>query len=122
MNRKWFSLWFSNLGRVWEEKNLQAIPSLFADKFEYYETPFEKPYTTKEGLLKLWENVPQSQKDIKFAFDIISATENIGIAHWCASFTRIKQSKRSVLDGIFLVKLNNKGLCTLFKQWWVTKE
>lgn len=122
MNRNLFDSWFSKLGKAWEEKDPCVIPTLFAKEFEYFENPFEKPYTTKEGLLKLWKEVPTSQKDIKFDFDIITITNNIAITHWHASFTRIKQNKQAVLDGIFLVKLNNKGLATLFKQWWVAKE
>ncbi|MCJ7739850.1 nuclear transport factor 2 family protein [Candidatus Microgenomates bacterium] len=122
MNKKLFQLWFSKLGKAWEGKDPQAVPLLFADKFKYYETPFEKPHTTKKELLKLWEEVPASQKDIEFDYDVITITNNIAIAHWHAGFTRIRQNKKAVLDGIFLVELNNKGLATLFKQWWVTKE
>lgn len=122
MQENLFKDWFSKLGKAWEGKDSQAIPPLFADKFEYYETPFEKPYTTKEGLLKLWEEVPVSQKDIKFDFDIIAISNNIATAHWHTSFTRTKQDKKAILDGIFLIRLNNKGLCTLFKQWWIAKE
>jgi len=121
MQQKFVS-WFSRLGKAWEEKNPQAIPPLFADRFQYFETPFEKPYTTKRQLLQLWEEVPKSQKNIRFDFDIISICKDIAVAHWHAVLTRIKQNKKAVLDGIFLVKLNNQGLATLFKQWWVTKE
>jgi len=56
MQQKFVS-WFSRLGKAWEEKNPQAIPPLFADRFQYFETPFEKPYTTKRQLLQLWEEV-----------------------------------------------------------------
>lgn len=122
MTRKQLNTWLNKLGKAWEEKNPQAILPLFADKFEYYETPYKKPYTTKEGLIKLWQEVPDSQKDIKFGFDIITVTNNMAIAHWQATFTRIKQNKKAVLDGIFLVKLNGQGLATLFRQWWVAKE
>jgi hypothetical protein len=122
MNKKLFESWFAKLGKAWEEKDPQTLPSLFAREFEYYETPFGKPYTTKEGLIKLWEEVPTSQKDIKFDFDILSISKNTAVARWHASFTRIKQNKKAVLDGIFLVKLNDKGLATLFRQWWVAKE
>lgn len=122
MNRGLFRSWLLKLGKAWEEKDPRAIPPLFADRFEYYETPFEKPYTTKERLLKLWEEVPTSQKDTKFDFDIIAIANNTAIAHWHATFTRIKQNIKTNLDGVFLVKLNDKRLCTLFKQWWMTKE
>jgi len=114
--------WLKNMGKAWEEKNPKAIPPLFADTFEYYETPFEKPFTSKKQLIKLWQDVPISQKDIQFKYDIVSLTQDLGIAHWTAEFTRIKEGKKAHLDGIFLIKLNTSGLCTLFRQWWVSKE
>jgi hypothetical protein len=114
--------WIQKLGQAWEERDPEAIPQLFAENFKYYETPFEKPYTKKTDLIRLWQDVPKSQKDIKFEFEIISINKNMGIAHWKASFIRIKNHTKACLDGIFLIKLDNQGLCTEFRQWWVTKE
>jgi hypothetical protein len=122
LNDKRYFEWFYKLGKAWEQKKPDAVLELLDDEFKYYETPFSKPYTKKEEILKLWEDVPKSQKDITFSFDIISLDINTAIAHWNASFTRIKNNERAILDGIFLIKLNNKDLCTLFKQWWNTKE
>ena len=117
-----FISWFQELGNAWVQKNPDAVLSLLADKFLYYETPFTKPFTTKKEILLLWQEVPNSQKNISFSFDLLSINNNTGIAHWKASFTRLKSNKKAHLDGIFLVRLNQKGLCTLFKMWYNSKE
>ena len=115
-------IWINKMGQAWIDKNPQAIPLLFAQNFKYYETPFSNPLTTKNQLIDLWKEVPISQKDISFNFEIISETDNRYITHWQASFVRTPSGKKAFLDGIFLINLNIEGLCTLFKQWWVTKE
>jgi hypothetical protein len=113
--------WVKKMGKTWEEKKPDIIPGLFSKKFKYYETPFEKPLTAKKDLIELWQEVPTSQKDIKFTFKVLTLNGNTGIINWRAVFTRIPSNKRAELDGIFYIKLNSKGLCTLFKQWWVSK-
>ena len=114
--------WVNKMGQAWIDKNPQAIPPLFAETFKYFETPFEKPLTSKIELIVLWQDVPLSQKDITFSFEIISEINNQYIVHFQASFIRLKTGSKALLDGIFLIELNNNGLCTLFKWWWNTKE
>lgn len=122
MTKKQFDNWLKKLGRAWVEKNPQIIADICAKNVVYHETPFTKPYKSPEAVKKLWQEVPETQKDIKFDYLILVVTKKFGIAQWQAKFTRIKQNKKAVLDGIFLVKLNNQGLCTLFKMWWVAKD
>ena len=114
--------WVNTMGKAWITRNPELIPPLFADEFKYFESPFADPVTSKKDLLILWQEVPQSQKDVKFNFEIISSSDFRYIAHWQASFTRTPSGKKAFLDGIFLINLNSEGLCTLFKQWWVNKE
>jgi len=113
--------WVKKLGAAWVNKKPNLIPPLFADKFQYFESPFEKPYTSKEDLIKLWSDVPKSQKNISFDFEVIFIKDNIGLIHWCAAFTRIPFNKKAWLDGIFYLEFDKNNLCILFKQWWVSK-
>lgn len=116
-----FDTWLKNLGKAWVEKNPQIIADICAKNVVYHETPFTKPYKGPEAVKKLWQEVPDNQKDIKFKYDILAVTVTIGIAHWQAEYKRIKNNQKVVLDGIFQVKLNRQGLCTEFHQWWVVK-
>lgn len=122
MNESSFNSWFKTLGEAWVTKNPELIGSICAEDVKYYEHPFEEPRIGKDAVVAEWQNVPNSQKDIIFDYDIIGITNDTGIAHWRASFTRISEEKRDVLDGVFTVKLNGSGLCTEFHMWWVTKD
>ena len=64
MNKSAGWIWVNKMGQAWIDKNPQAILPLFAEKFTYYESPFEKPLITKKELIALWQDVPNFQKDI----------------------------------------------------------
>ncbi len=118
MTVKQFQKWLSGLKIAWEEKNPSLLKNILAKNVKYYEVPGEKPYTSIDSVIKLWQEVPATQNDIKFDYKIIDVNKNIGIAHWTASFVRINKNKRTHLNGIFVIKLIKEGLCTEFRQWW----
>ena len=122
MTRQQFEDWLERLKIAWETKNPEVAANLCAGKVLYYETPFGKPLMKRKEVLKEWENVPRSQKNITFSYEILSLEDNFGIAHWSAKFTRLPSYKKAHLDGIFKVSLNEKGLCTEFNQWWNHKN
>ncbi|NTU74308.1 nuclear transport factor 2 family protein [Candidatus Roizmanbacteria bacterium] len=121
MNRSAFESWLKALGKAWIDRDPKAAAAICAESVLYYETPFDPPLRSRNEVEKIWQEVPASQKDIEFSYEILSVDEVLGIARWNASFTRVPSEKRDTLDGIFTVKLDNLGLCKEFHQWWVVK-
>ena len=121
MNNKNFELWLKLLGNAWVDKDPKAAANLCADKFTYFEDPFEAPLTTKEEIIRVWKDVPKTQKNISYKYDIISVNKDVGVAHWEAKYTSKTSGKKVNLNGIFVVSLNNSGKCVKFQQWWNTK-
>lgn len=114
-----FKKWLDNLIDIWQNKQPVRILDICADKFLWYETPFEDPISTKQDLVKEWGSV-FAQKDINVTYEIVSVKDNIGMAHWNASFTRDTDEKVE-MDGIFKIVLNSEGKCTEFRQWYQVK-
>jgi len=109
--------WLEKLKEIWEAKNPDAIVDLCADTFLWYETPFDEPLTKKEHLLAEWQGILK-QEDIKVTYEVMCTNENMGFAHWHATFTRLPSNEKAELDGIFLVMLDVEGKCTEFRQWY----
>jgi hypothetical protein len=61
--------------------------------------------------------VPLNQKDVKLSSEILINNEKLGIIHWKLTRFFIPTSTTQNIDGIFVVSLNDKGLCTYFNQW-----
>ncbi len=95
---------------------------LCAENVLYYEDPFAEPLEGRTAVREIWEEVPKTQKDIRFTFDIMAVHGQMGIAHWSASYTKISSGKRVPLDGVFVVTLDEKGLCSEFRMWWNSKS
>lgn len=112
--------WFEKLKEIWVTQNPSQIATLCANSFMWYETPFDKPITTKEKLVEEWQSVLH-QEDISLVYEVLSLNENSGFAHWHAQFTLVYTKERVELDGIFQVKLEESGRCKEFRQWYNTR-
>jgi hypothetical protein len=121
MTEQRFKDWLNKLKEVWETKNPNAVVNLCAEKFVWYETPFDKPFTTKEQLLKDWQGI-LNQENIVVSFEILSVKRNLGIAKWRAAFIRLPSKEKTELDGVFQISLDENGQCVEFRQWYNSRK
>lgn len=117
-----FKKWLNALGKAWVSKNPDAASKLCSKNVVYYEDPFLPPLKGRDAVKKIWLDVPISQKDVKFTYEIIATTDDLGVAQWTGSFIRVPENTKAELKGIYLVKLDNEGLCKEFHQWWNNKS
>jgi hypothetical protein len=121
MTRDQFHTWLTKLGKAWEDRDPQAAASLFSENVQYYESPFGQVCADWDEVLKLWLVVPHNQKDVEYQHEVVMGSDDFGLAHWKVSRTKIPSNEKELLDGVFLVSLNDQGLCTFFKQWRMSK-
>jgi hypothetical protein len=122
MMEKDFSTWAEKFLKAWADLNPGGALSLLSEDVEYHESPFSGPCKSWEDVKKLWKVVPHNQKDITYKHDVLMVEGDLGLIHWNVIRTTVPLGKRQEFDGVFLVRLNKKGLCTMFKQWRMIKE
>jgi len=122
MTRDEFKTWLDAYDRAWESRDAKAAADVFTEDAAYQETPFVEPMRGRAEILAYWSHVANSQEQIRFEYKILAVTEEIGIAHWWASFTRIPDKTRVDLDGIFVITLGSDGRCTFLREWWNKKQ
>ena len=88
----------------------------------YQEKPFEEPIKGIDAIRKYWNVVSETQKDVKFEFEILDTHHSRGISHWKSSFVRPNQNVLVSLDGVLVAHLNSENKCTLFQEWWQSKK
>lgn len=110
-----YILWLNNLKSIWTNKDTRSLNEILSDNIEYFEKPFEKPFTTKSSIIDKWEQDLQNQEEIAFDYEIIHQDEKQCVTNWKASFT-IGIEKYNY-NGIFLIKLDDENRCIFFKQW-----
>jgi len=115
--------WCTRFGHAWEKLDPNKVMAGFSqEELNYYESVFTRPYTSWKEAHKLWDVVPDNQKNVKFKFDILMTSQNHAVIHWEVERILIPQDKKQQIDGIFEIKLDSRGLCTYFKQWRTVKE
>jgi len=122
MNENDFRAWLDAYGRAWQDRDPQAAAQLYAEDGSYQVTPFLPPMKGREAIRDYWVEVTQTEKDITFSYEILTVTENFGVAHWRASFERIPPGLNTRLDGIFVIRLDANGKCMALREWWHKRQ
>lgn len=114
---KKFTDWLNQLGKAWASLDYQGAANLYSKDVKYYESALKNSCENWNEVLTLWKVVPNNQKNVTFNFDIISYSEDICVANWKVERTLLIDESKQKIDGIFVFKLNDDGLCNYFKQW-----
>lgn len=118
MKRATFKTWLEAYGRAWETRDPHAATALFAEDGTYQVTPFLAPMRGRQAILEYWLEVARTEEDIRFGFEILALTSDMGIARWWASFVRVPPGLQTKLDGIFLISLDADDRCKSLREWW----
>lgn len=102
---------------IWINKQPDQIANLLShDKLEYYETPFDPPYSKTKDVVSAWQEI--KNQNIEYVeISILHEDNNIGMATW-----KFKEWNKPEHVGAYYLELDKDGKCTHFRQWWNTKE
>jgi len=110
--------WLDRYGLAWSERDPEAVAGLFSPEARYHETPFAPPSVGREEILRYWQQVPRSQREISFRAAPLGIVNGTCIVRWQAEFTRVASGERVELDGVFLLEFDERGLCVELREWW----
>ena len=117
-----FSAWLEKYGQTWRKLDPSLIKTLFAGNGTYSESPFKKPLSGIEEITQYWKGISQTQQDVQFDYKVLAVCNNLGIAHFKASFFRKTDKLYIKLDGIMMASLNPEGKCIKFSEWWQSQK
>lgn len=118
ITKQTFETWLRNYRAAWEGRDPRAAAELFTESAEYYWTPFVPPQRGRGEIAAAWGGAVEHQKDVQFAFEVLSFAGASGVAHWHASLTRVPSNERVEYDGILLAEFAQPAQCRLFREWW----
>jgi hypothetical protein len=123
MTEQQFTTWLDAYGRGVHDQDPEAAASLFTENARYQWGPFGELLRGPTEIHRRWaEWANPSEQDLRFDYEILVVTDEIGIARWMAS-SRFPSDERLVrYDGIFAVRLDDDLRCREFREWWNTQE
>lgn len=116
-----YDIWTKKFMESWKQLNWKETLETLDKNVKYYENPLDEPCKDFEEVTKLWNVVADNQKDIEYTYHIVAYNEETCIINWQMTRVITKTNVKQEIDGIFQISLNDKGKCTLFKQWRFTR-
>ena len=121
MLKEKYERWVKEFMESWKKLDWKRTLELLDKNVKYYENRIDMPCKNFEEVEKLWNIVPENQRDITYKFEIVAFNENTCIINWQMNRIMTKTNIKQEIDGIFQISVNNDGKCTYFKQWRYTK-
>lgn len=106
------SIWLERFEKAWLNKDLRAVINLFSNDVVYFETPFIQLKSSEE-ILEEWQEVLKTE-NIEFEYEIFVENQRKGVVNWSLAYDI--EEKSVSLKGVYLIKLNEEGLCDYFFQ------
>ncbi len=104
--------WLNAFKQNWLNKDTNGVLSLFTDNVNYYESINEK-IADKNDLKIIWNDV-MLHRDINVNLELFSSEGNKHTVIWKLDY-KVDDDYYSY-SGIYLIRLNEQGLCDLFVQ------
>lgn len=119
MDRAAVEDWLARYGRVWETMDPDAAVQLFTEDATYRETPFDEVMRGREAIRAYWSEIPDYHRDVSFGSEVLAIQDDLAVARWWVSLTRVKTGVRSRTDGVFVLQFDQaSGRCRSLREWW----
>jgi len=115
------SEWLDAYGEAWEARDAEAAADLFTEDAVYQWGPFGRKLRGRVMIREAWAEALETQENVKFGAEVLTATQRGGIARWWCSADLPSEGVRSHDEGIFRLSFDDSGLCTSLEEWWNTQ-
>jgi len=115
--------WLDAYGRAWERQDTDAFVALFTEDAVYQWGPWGNTLRGRDEIRARTDQATSEQEDVRFGHEPLAITpDGCGIARWWVSIRVPGTDTIEEDEGIFLVTLDDGGLCTEFREWWNSRS
>lgn len=118
MTRGELENWLRAYGDAWVTRDPDRAAALFTENGSYRVTPFATPAVGRDAIRAYWADAVGNHRDVRFSFEILSIQDEASIIHWSSDYSRASGGERGALDGIFVLRFTEQGLCEELLEWW----
>jgi hypothetical protein len=104
-----------------EQRDVDAMLSLFAEESEARPEPFEAPLLGAVAVRAYWNRIAAEQRDVEFDAERVWVSGRTVLASWHAAWTRIADGDRLRERGFSVLELDDAGTATRWRSWSVTR-
>jgi SnoaL-like domain len=110
--------WLDAYGKAWEDRDPEAAADLFTENAVYQWGPFGRRLRGRVMIREAWADAVERQANVKFGYEVMSATHRGGIVRWWCAMDVPSDAVRRQLEGVFRLVFDETGLCKGLEEWW----
>jgi SnoaL-like protein len=114
-----FRGWLERYFDAWESNDPDEVAALFAEGAVYSYGPFRDEARGREEIVRRWVG-GGVQRGLEWSFEPLAVEGERGVAGWRVSFDA--DGGRIDLDGILVLDFDERGRCTLHREWYERRE
>lgn len=123
INDSTVAAWLDSYVAAWKSYDPQTIGSLFSEDALYYYGPFEEPVRGRKAIVASWLEKPDTPGTYDAEYRPIAIQGDLAVTN---GRSRYFEKGTSTLvreyDNIFVLRFNNAGECTEFREWYMQKK
>lgn len=71
---------------------------------------------------RAWSVATNDQREVRFEHTTLAITADRAVVHWRATFTPLLSGARTELDGVFVLRFDERGACIELRGWWLERK
>ncbi len=100
---------------AWNSNARGQIAALFAAGAEYWIAPYGEPWRGPEEIVAGWLQNRDEPGDTGFEWSVVGHDGDL----WVVEATTVYRSLGKTYSNLWLVRLDEYGRCTEFREWWM---
>ena len=118
MTRDDFRDWLERYLRPQEKCDPECMWDTFAEDGVYWWGPFNEARHGIHAIYAHHKNALSHQNDLKYTYQILTVTDECGIARFHLTLVDHVPGEPNEYDGILVVRLNDEKKSVLFEEWY----
>jgi len=114
-----FRGWLQRYFAAWESNDADDVEVLFAEDAVYSYGPFRDEAHGRDEIVRRWVD-GGVQPGFEWSVESLAVAGERGVANWRVSFD--SDDGRIELDGILVLDFDERGRCTLHREWYERRE
>lgn len=110
--------WVARYVRAWNSNDPDDIGRLFTKSALYFTGPFDRPWKGRDAIVEGWLARQDAPGSFRFRHEVVATTGRVGVVRGWTTYQRPRLEN----SNIWLVRLDARGRCAEFTEWWVSKR